>query len=353
MGISSTITRNHMRPFGGRSPPFLVATLCVGLCVLAVSYWRLGIQYTDLEEQLRRLIQKKDSLEANESFISKQLELREENFSEAKVSLQKKEKELLDLKKTLDDDDAKIQSHLKAQNDLKNSLEKIKTELKEKVRMMSELQNKNDELKAENLKMKTEFDDYKTKCNQSVKNNLRGGSPSPYSNQVIAAPDSVPVNKNKAIEMNHKTNEGPKSNLPAPDLSQKSKPSKDDEDDDNQIDNKNDGDTIHHQEMEQIKKPLIDPIVNMIKNPIGSKNEGINARKFANEGAIKDDLNSSSLNKFFYKISDQNDNSNNKNNDDIAMNKESDNGDIAQNDKILSNDKDGLLESDTIDGDAF
>ena len=96
MGLSSA-ARGHMRPFGGRSPPFLVATLCVGICVLGISYWRLGIQYNDLEDQLRRLIQKKDSLEANESFISKQLELREENFSEAKVNLQKKEKELLEV----------------------------------------------------------------------------------------------------------------------------------------------------------------------------------------------------------------------------------------------------------------
>ena len=105
-------SRGHYRPlFGvgvGRSPPFLVAALTIGLCILAVSYWRLALQYHDLEEQLKRLIQKRDSLEANQSFINKQLEIREENFSEAKVSLQKKEQELVDLKKKQDQTDKEL-----------------------------------------------------------------------------------------------------------------------------------------------------------------------------------------------------------------------------------------------------
>lgn len=122
MGLSSSVSRGHMRPFVGRSPPFLVATLCVGLCVLAVSYWHLGNQYNDLEQQFRQLIQKKETLEANESFISKQLELREENFSEAKVNLQKKEQELIDLKKRLDDDALKLKETEKSQNDLRQKL---------------------------------------------------------------------------------------------------------------------------------------------------------------------------------------------------------------------------------------
>src|SRR5699024_10326545 len=110
----------HFRPhFGARSPPFLVDTLAVGLCVLGVSYWRLGVQYTDLEEQLKRLIQKRDSLEANESFISRQLELREENFSEAKMSLQKKEQEVAELKKRLDQGDSQLK-------EIKASLESLK-----------------------------------------------------------------------------------------------------------------------------------------------------------------------------------------------------------------------------------
>lgn len=109
MGISTGMGRGHFRThFGGRSPPFLMAALCVGLCILFVSYWRLGVQYEDLEEQLKRLMQKKESLEANESFISKQLELREENFSEAKVSLQKKEQEVSELKKRIDQEDAEL-----------------------------------------------------------------------------------------------------------------------------------------------------------------------------------------------------------------------------------------------------
>ena len=99
---------HHYRPLfgfngiGGRSPPFLVAALIIGLCMLGFSYWRLALQYNDLEQQLKKLIQKKDSLEANESFINRQLEIREENFSEAKVSLQKKEQEVEDLKKRQD-----------------------------------------------------------------------------------------------------------------------------------------------------------------------------------------------------------------------------------------------------------
>lgn len=112
--------RNHFRgQFGGRSPPFLLAALCVGLCILAVSYWRLGVQYKDLEEQLKRLLQKKDSLEANESFISKQLEQREETFSKAKVELQKKEQEVADLKQRLDHEDTEL-------NDIRTSLDSLK-----------------------------------------------------------------------------------------------------------------------------------------------------------------------------------------------------------------------------------
>ena len=94
--------RGHYRPLiggVGRSPSFIVAALIIGLCILSFSYWRLALQYHDLEEQLKRLSQKRDSLEANQSFINKQLEIREENFSEAKVSLQKKEQELEDLKR--------------------------------------------------------------------------------------------------------------------------------------------------------------------------------------------------------------------------------------------------------------
>jgi len=115
--------RGHYRPlFGvgvGRSPPFLVAALTIGLCVLAISYWRLALQYHDLEEQLKRLIQKRDSLEANQKFINQQLEVREENFSEAKVSLQKKEQEVLELKKKQDQTGKEL-------NEIKASLDLIK-----------------------------------------------------------------------------------------------------------------------------------------------------------------------------------------------------------------------------------
>ncbi len=97
MGSTNGVTRGQLRPhFSGRSPPFLLAALCVGLGILGVSYWSLSTQYNDLEEQLKKALQRKESIESDQNFIQKQLHLREDEFSRAKVSLQKKEQEVIE-----------------------------------------------------------------------------------------------------------------------------------------------------------------------------------------------------------------------------------------------------------------
>lgn len=95
MGSSTGITRGQLRPhFSGRSPPFLLAALCVGLGILGISYWSLSQQYNQLEEQLKRTLIKKDSIENDLNVIQNQLNLREDEFSRAKQTIQKNDEDL-------------------------------------------------------------------------------------------------------------------------------------------------------------------------------------------------------------------------------------------------------------------
>lgn len=116
MGSSSGITRGQLRPhFSGRSPPFLVAALCVGLGILGVSYWSLSTQYSDLEEQLKKAIKSKVTLESDDNFVKNQLQIREDEFSRVKISLQKKEQEIVEFNnqlKTKTDEISAINSKL-------------------------------------------------------------------------------------------------------------------------------------------------------------------------------------------------------------------------------------------------
>lgn len=117
MGSSNGITRGQLRPhFSGRSPPFLLAALCVGLGILGVSYWSLSQQYNQLEEQLKKTLIRKDSMENDLNFIQSQLSAREEEFSRAKQTIQKNEQDLssanVDVKTKTEEIDA-IHSQLK------------------------------------------------------------------------------------------------------------------------------------------------------------------------------------------------------------------------------------------------
>ena len=121
MGSSGGITRGQLRPhFSGRSPPFLLAALCVGLGILGVSYWSLSQQYNQLEEQLKKTLIRKDSIENDLNFIQNQLSAREDEFSRAKQTIQKNEQDLssanVDVKTKTDEINA-IHSQLKTARD--------------------------------------------------------------------------------------------------------------------------------------------------------------------------------------------------------------------------------------------
>lgn len=200
--------RGHYRPLFnvgvGRSPSFLVAALFIGLCILAFSYWRLALQYHDLEEQMKRLIQKRDSLEANQNFINKQLEIREENFSEAKVSLQKKEQELDDLKKKSLQTDKELADIRISLDQIKRTNDKLKSETKDKELQLKQLNEQSKVLKTENLELKNQIKELKTKnltllhenpvvklLTNNVSNSIGANSPkSTNQNNQIQAPPS-------------------------------------------------------------------------------------------------------------------------------------------------------------------
>ncbi|KAH9406671.1 hypothetical protein TYRP_013654 [Tyrophagus putrescentiae] len=194
-------SRAHYRPlFGvgvGRSPPFLVAALTIGLCILGVSYWRLALQYHDLEEQLKRLIQKRDSLEANQNFINKQLEIREENFSEAKVSLQKKEQEVEDLKKKQDQTGKELAEIKTSLEQIKQVNDKLKSDTTEKDHSVELLRSQNQALESDKSKLNAEIKELKEKLT-NVTNTLNQHSSLPSSsaalNPNIPKPESAARN---------------------------------------------------------------------------------------------------------------------------------------------------------------
>nr|XP_046917385.1 protein GOLM2-like [Dermatophagoides farinae] len=299
MGLSSA-ARGHMRPFGGRSPPFLVATLCVGICVLGISYWRLGIQYNDLEDQLRRLIQKKDSLEANESFISKQLELREENFSEAKVNLQKKEKELLDLQKRFDEQSEMLITMKKTNNDFEHTVNDLHNKMKTKETIISGLREKNQILIDENKKLKSDYMDVKSRLDsQSSKQHIQSSSSSiknadesilkaqqqqqqqlersQLTNVIHSPPSSLNNdNNNNPIPLPPKLSSLPSSSM-APGIVVEAQsqavaaiPETIHKQQQPPPEQQQNSDQIHHHSNEQIQKPKIDPVIKLIKNNVGS-----------------------------------------------------------------------------------
>ncbi|OTF84096.1 hypothetical protein BLA29_001730, partial [Euroglyphus maynei] len=264
MGLSSA-ARGHMRPFGGRSPPFLVATLCVGLCVLGISYWRLGIQYNDLEDQLRRLIQKKDSLEANESFISKQLELREENFSEAKVNLQKKEKELLDMKNRFDEQTEKLKTMQKTNENLERSVDDQRTKLEAKEAIIRELREKNRKLESDYTEVKSRLD---SSPKSPVKNGDESNSKAQQQSQTNSE-RSQPINVIHSPPLNNDGNKNElsskssslsamdsKKNIPAPGIAESQAVAAIPEMEKPQQQQS-------HNSNEQIQKPKIDPIIKL------------------------------------------------------------------------------------------
>lgn len=103
-----------------RSPPFLVAALCVGLGIMVsivvevmidssfhskqgISYYSLSYQYSALESQVQSLLQKNEGLETEKENQKKQLYSREDDFDRLKISLEKKEHELTETKKQMED----------------------------------------------------------------------------------------------------------------------------------------------------------------------------------------------------------------------------------------------------------
>ena len=57
----------------------------------------MSTQFTALEVQLSGTLQRQDSIEKGEQLIHNQLQLKEEEYAKAKVTLEKKEQELADL----------------------------------------------------------------------------------------------------------------------------------------------------------------------------------------------------------------------------------------------------------------
>ena len=122
MGSSTGVTRGQLRPhFSGRSPPFVLAALCVGLGILGVSYWSLSQEYNQLEEQLKKILIRKDSIENDLTFIQKQLNVREEEFSRAQQTLQKKEQDLTSAKTDIKSKAEELHAMLTRVESLKDS----------------------------------------------------------------------------------------------------------------------------------------------------------------------------------------------------------------------------------------
>lgn len=289
MGLSSA-ARGHMRPFGGRSPPFLVATLCVGLCVLGVSYWRLGIQYNDLESQLLRLIQKKNSLEADVSFINKQLESREENFSKAKVNLQNTENDLTNLKNQFDEQSEKLKTMQKTNENLEHSMDDQRKQLEAKETIVSELRKQNQALLDENQKLKSDYTEVKSRLDSTSKlsnKNVDDSNSNSKAQQqlqtnnmeqsksinVIHSPPSL--NNNQAASLSKSSSlpssmDSNKNIIPAPGIvaeAQSSQSQAIPETAKEQPPQQNSDQKDHSNE--QIQKPKIDPVIKLIKNNVG------------------------------------------------------------------------------------
>ncbi|XP_075677863.1 uncharacterized protein LOC113791071 [Dermatophagoides pteronyssinus] len=291
MGLSSA-ARGHMRPFGGRSPPFLVATLCVGLCVLGVSYWRLGIQYNDLESQLLRLIQKKNSLEADVSFINKQLESREENFSKAKVNLQNTENDLINLKNQFDEQSEKLKTMQKTNENFEHSMDDQRKQLEAKETIVSELRKQNQALLDENQKLKSDYTEVKSRLDSTSKlsnknvddSNSNSNSKAQQQLQtnnmeqsksinVIHSPPSL--NNNQAASLSKSSSlpssmDSNKNIIPAPGIvaeAQSSQSQAIPETAKEQPPQQNSDQKDHSNE--QIQKPKIDPVIKLIKNNVG------------------------------------------------------------------------------------
>jgi myosin heavy subunit len=165
MGSSSGVARGQLRPhFGGRSPPFLVAALCVGLCILAVSYYNLSSQYTTLELQFSSALQRKDSVERGEKLVQSQLTLKEEEFGQMKIRLENKDREVLELQQQLahrDDEITKLSTELEGQkSDLKqrtSELDEVRKQKDISEHSLAELKEKSAQLERENEQLKNDL----------------------------------------------------------------------------------------------------------------------------------------------------------------------------------------------------
>ncbi|CAG2106161.1 unnamed protein product [Medioppia subpectinata] len=153
MGSSSGVTRGQLRPhFSARSPPFVLAALCVSLGILGISYWSLSQEYNQLEGQLKKTLIRKDSIENDLTFIQKQLNQREEEFSRAKQTLQKKDEDLTGSKTDIKAKAEELHAMLSRVDSLKDSNDKCNEELNSKSRELSDALNKMNEMQQKDAK---------------------------------------------------------------------------------------------------------------------------------------------------------------------------------------------------------
>lgn len=130
--------RGQLRPhFAGRSPPFLVAALCIGICILvsylycllfthslshflfsqAVSYYSLSIQSSSTEAKVAHLEQQYHDVTSELETCRSQLHAKERDFDKVKSELEQLTQESQVIKGKNDAQEKEVQ-------DLKTNSEK-------------------------------------------------------------------------------------------------------------------------------------------------------------------------------------------------------------------------------------